>query len=212
MHDSVIRLLNCARRAGEHVSPDPRVTDFPSLQVALGISSATLTNWKRRGVSKEGALAAETAFACSATWVLEGHGPHWKYSQTPHEGAAMAPLAQELSYPLDKVAPTQIAWEQLMNGPLEAEFQTVMPDASMAPDVPRGARIILVTGVEPAPGDFVLVADSQGNHYLREYKLLRPGHWEAHAINRAFLPLDSNQHQLLVLAVYDGIRGRRSGP
>ena len=97
-----------------------------------------------------------------------------------------------------------------MHRPLEAEFQTTAPDAAMAPDVPRGARIIFITGVDPVPGDFVLCADSSGAHYLREYKALKAGHWQAHAINPAFLPLDSVRDGLRVLAVFDGIRGRRS--
>lgn len=97
-----------------------------------------------------------------------------------------------------------------MDRPLKPEFQTTAPDNAMAPDVPRGARIILITGVDPAPGDFVLVADASGAHYLREYKQLRAGHWQAHARNAAFLPLDSLRDGLRVLAVFDGIRGRRA--
>ena len=97
-----------------------------------------------------------------------------------------------------------------MSTPLPPEFQTTAPDSAMAPDVPRGARIIMVTGVAPEPGDFVLVADAHGAQHLREYKQLRPGHWQAHARNAAFLPLDSARDGLRVLAVFDGIRGRRS--
>lgn len=96
-----------------------------------------------------------------------------------------------------------------MTRPLEAEFQTNVPDASMAPDVPRDAVAIFITGVEPEAGDFVLLTDRSGHHYLREYKLLRPGHWQAHALNSAYLPLDSEQDGLKVLAVFDGVRGRR---
>jgi hypothetical protein len=91
---------------------------------------------------------------------------------------------------------------------LGREFQTVMPDASMAPDVPKGATVILVTGVEPEPGDYVLLVDSHGHHSLREYRLVRPGHWQAHALNPAFLPLDSERDGLRVLAVFEGVRKR----
>lgn len=72
MHASVARLLDYARRktAG---TPDP-VSGFPGLQVRLQISSAALTNWKARGVSKDGAIRAEQEFGCSVNWVLTGEG------------------------------------------------------------------------------------------------------------------------------------------
>lgn len=212
MHDSVLRLMDCAKRATAGLPPHKQVTDPTSLQDRLAVTSQTFHNWKKRGVSKEGAIAAERAFGCAVNYILEGNGPHWKYSQTPPEGAHSTPLAQELSHPLYTVTPRHIPWEQLMDRPLEPEFQTTAPDHAMAPDVPRGARVIFVTGVEPEPGDFVLVADASGAHHLREYKQLRPGHWQAHARNAAFLPLDSQRDGLRVLAVFDGIRGRRSNP
>jgi hypothetical protein len=211
MHDSVKRLMDCARRATEGLEPRKQVTDTASLQDRLAVSPQAFHNWTKRGVSKEGAIAAERAFGCAVNYILEGHGPHWTYPQTPPEGEASTLLAQELSHPTYTVTPGHIPWEQLMDRPLKPEFQTTAPDNAMAPDVPRGARIILITGVDPAPGDFVLVADATGAHYLREYKQLRAGHWQAHARNAAFLPLDSLRDGLRVLAVFDGIRGRRAG-
>lgn len=95
-----------------------------------------------------------------------------------------------------------------MQRELGVEFQTVMPDASMAPAVPKGATVILVTTHAPEPGDFVLLADALGHHYLREYRVVRPGHWQAHAMNPAFLPLDSERDGLRVLAVFEGVRRR----
>lgn len=67
-----------------------------------------------------------------------------------------------------------------------------------------------MTGVPPIAGDFVLVADHKDVHYFREYRQIRPGHWQAHATNPAYLPLDSERDGLRVLAVFDGMRGRRS--
>ena len=73
MHESVGRLLQHAR----DVTRDTRepVHDFADLAKRLGVSSAVMTNWKRRGVSKEGAIAAELALGCSAQWILTGQGP-----------------------------------------------------------------------------------------------------------------------------------------
>lgn len=153
---------------------------------------------------------AETRFGCPAAWVRDGNGDDWKYPQTSAEGVSMS-VAHEVSHRGRTVAPPHIAWDDLMRIPLEAEFQTVAADDAMAPEVPRGSRVIFVTGVQPVAGDFVLVADNQGVHYLREYRQLRPGHWQAHALNPAYLPLDSERDGLRVLAVFDGMRGRRSG-
>lgn len=80
----------------------------------------------------------------------------------------------------------------------------------MAPIVHRGDRVILITGVDPRPGDFVLVADRQGTPYLREYRRVTLERWEAHALHPSFLPMDSERDGLKVLAVYDGVRGRRA--
>ena len=72
MHDSVTRLLNYARRKTERTANV--VNDFAELQVRLQVSSATMTNWKTRGVSKDGAITAEQEFGCSVNWVLTGEG------------------------------------------------------------------------------------------------------------------------------------------
>ena len=42
---------------------------------ALGQSSATITNWKARGVSKEGRLLALAQYSISPRWVESGDGP-----------------------------------------------------------------------------------------------------------------------------------------
>lgn len=93
---------------------------------------------------------------------------------------------------------------------LPGEFETELPDNAMAPEAPRGARCIFLRGVAPEPGDWVLLRDADGTLYCREYRALRGGQWRAHALNPAFLPLDSATHGLQVLAVFDGMRGRKA--
>lgn len=73
MHESVLRLLQCAKEATK-TAREP-VADFADLARKLGVSSAVMTNWKARGVSKEGAIKAEQVFGCSAQWVLTGERP-----------------------------------------------------------------------------------------------------------------------------------------
>lgn len=90
------------------------------------------------------------------------------------------------------------------------EFETQLPDNAMAPEAPKGTRVIFITGTEPEPGDWVLIRDRAGLYYCREYRQLRPGQWEAHARNPGFLPMESERDGLHVVAVFDGIRGRRA--
>lgn len=90
------------------------------------------------------------------------------------------------------------------------EFETTLPDEAMAPDAPKGTRVIFITGVEPEPGNWVLLRDAEGQHYCRQFRQSRPGQWEAHALNPGYLPLDGARDGLRVVAVFDGIRGRRA--
>lgn len=90
------------------------------------------------------------------------------------------------------------------------EFETTLPDDAMAPDAPKGTRVIFVTGVAPEPGNWVLLRDSEQRHYCRQFRQSKPGRWEAHALNPGYLPMDSESDGLQVVAVFDGIRGRRS--
>lgn len=75
IHASALRLMEAARAATAYESPLRRVADFEQLRKAMGVSPAVLTNWKSRGVSAEGALAAEALWGCSACWVLTGNEP-----------------------------------------------------------------------------------------------------------------------------------------
>jgi phage repressor protein C with HTH and peptisase S24 domain len=72
MHESASRLLEYARARTKGSRSE--ITGFADLQEILETSSATMTNWKSRGVSKEGALKAEKKLGCSASWVLTGEG------------------------------------------------------------------------------------------------------------------------------------------
>lgn len=92
MHESVSRLLNFARSAT--AGTPEAVHDFAGLSKAMGVSSATMTNWKSRGVSVEGALAAERRFGCFAVWVLDGGDPAGKAAATAQQ---FSPLAMEIA-------------------------------------------------------------------------------------------------------------------
>ena len=59
-HESVIRLLEASGLSQEETAR------------AMDESPQTITNWKKRGVSKSGALKAAACFGVSANWVLTG--------------------------------------------------------------------------------------------------------------------------------------------
>lgn len=69
-HPSLDRLLGFASR----VTADSKhpVRSLADLGVRLQASPQTMNNWRTRGVSKAGAIAAEREFGCSVKWVLEG--------------------------------------------------------------------------------------------------------------------------------------------
>lgn len=51
---------------------------------AMNISQQTLKNWESRGISKEGLIAAEGAFGCTAVWLETGEGEKL-VTQTKHQ-------------------------------------------------------------------------------------------------------------------------------
>lgn len=154
---------------------------------------------------------------------LERHYPGWlslastALGERPAGYAAagkVAPLnpgSARTRIPLQaRIAPPKIGWEALSMSDLPPEFETELPDNAMAPEAPRGTRCIFITACQPEPGDWVLLRDAGGRIHCREYRVLPDGQWEAHAINRAFLPMRSHSDDLEVLAVFDGHRGRKS--
>lgn len=81
MHESLKRLLDLAKEATASTR-DPIISPG-QLAARMGVSSATMTNWKARGVSKQGALEGEALFGCSAQWVLTGQGSPYVASGGP---------------------------------------------------------------------------------------------------------------------------------
>lgn len=61
MHDSFKRLLEASNGLSQE-----------EIARRIDESPQTLTNWKRRGVSRSGALKGAAEFGCSANWILKG--------------------------------------------------------------------------------------------------------------------------------------------
>lgn len=146
MHDSFARLLNAYRAA----VPEERRADreLVELGIRLQASPQTLTNWKRRGVSKEGALKAEEIFGCSPAFILEG------VDQPPASTEGVGGAAGSTALSVGDVAT------------LLAEALDAMPDADrdlvaqqIAHLVRRGPNVRLASSIDAlAPVDVSLPA------------------------------------------------------
>lgn len=122
------------------------------------------------------------------------------------------PEAHGVSQPRGMMVPRQIAWDELMLGPLPESFVVQIRDDAMAPEFPIGCECLFSTAAgQPKPRDGVLVADDAGNVYFREYQVGPGGRWQAASLNSGYLPMTPEAHRISVIAVLTGKLGRRSG-
>lgn len=163
---------------------------------ALGVKPQHVTNWKQRGLPPERLEEVSRLLNCSVDYLL-GRVP------TPQPGLVAHPLTLDRS-----TVPPTISWSELSMTELPEVFRTTVPDTALAPRVTQGATVVLTRGLEPKAGDGVLVQDGDGHHYLRLYRERRVGHWEAHALNDSYRPLDSQIDRLRVVAVITATEGR----
>lgn len=126
----------------------------------------------------------------------------------PHE--SLRSQAHSMSHQPFQNVPTKTEWGALRVGELPAEFGVHLPDDSMAPEAKAGALVWFERGLEPRPGDWVLVIDQANNWFMREYRQRRPGDWYAFAVNSAFDTLEPARDGIEVAAVFVGMKARRS--
>lgn len=204
MHDSMKRLWDAARSECART----RVTTMVELGRALEASSATMTNWKKRGVSKAGAIAAERVFGCSTEWVMSGTGTMFPAAdQNPATtGINLGALLDGITVHQDEKT---IAWEDLMQldatGQLPERFRLAMPDDSMEPRTPKGTVLVLDKAATPHPGHGILVRDGHGRYHIRRYQQGAGHRWTAQPVNSAYAALDSDQDHLRLIAVVVGL-------
>lgn len=124
----------------------------------------------------------------------------------PHYGGKQA---HRVSHPITTVVP-HLEWEELMNSDLPAKFELTLLDDAMAPRARVGQIVTFDRSLEARPGDGVLVTDSSGAYYFRLFRAGTAGRWQAHALNEAYQPLDSDRDALSVVAVLVGVQSRWS--
>lgn len=91
------------------------------------------------------------------------------------------------------VLPTTVEWETIAMGAIPERFVLAMPDDALAPQTPRGTKLIFVAGSEPPRyGVGVLVEDPMGARYVRRWVQGVAGGWVAEARNNAYRNLSSS--------------------
>lgn len=221
MHPSVSRLLTCAQHATREWPLGERVDSLSDLQTALEVTPQVFSNWKKRGVSRDGALQAEKIFGVPATWLLssavfsEESPPSWTFVQRSDAGGNVTPIGIAHAVSLaGQNSAALISWEAAMQATdLPDQFRVVLRDAALAPDLLSGDELELDRRLPARPGDVVLLRGPDGQLLVRALQERLPGQLVAVAMNPAFAALDLEQHGLTVVAVAvaEIRRRRRSG-
>ncbi|WP_297500540.1 hypothetical protein [Ferrovum sp.] len=63
------------KRLYEFLKTNHKLEGQSAVAARLNMSPQTLNNWEGRGISKNGALQAQTIFGCNAHWIISGVGP-----------------------------------------------------------------------------------------------------------------------------------------
>ena len=163
--------------------------------VAIGVTSADVSNWKKRGMPAEHYANAAKALGMSIDVLL---------GLVKSDAPQTRGVAHDLSQVQQIVTFPSLDWKRLMSTQLPPVFGLVLLDDAMSPDYQRGGLMRFSTTRRVEPGRVVLVADSKGNPYVRKYQLHRAEHWRAVATNPDYGSLDSEIDGLKVLAVMTG--------
>jgi len=206
MHQSVLRLLNFARQAtSSSAKPVQSITD---LIAAMDISSARMTNWKERGVSKEGAIKAELLFGCPVSHTLDGL-PISMGGTNDDKSLTNVRFA-----PQDRQPGLVYSWDEVIRM-FRAGVEEHLPDVfsielmdDALPGLARKGDIVTLNrrkvGTVEA-GDGIMVKTANDSYMLRVYRPKGDGTWLAEATNSNFQSLHNIEDGLTILAVVVGV-------
>lgn len=213
---SVLKTIDDIRR--ENLRALAREVGGPAaLARQVGVNEAQLSQWlngspdsrtgKPRGMRSVSCRRIEEATGKPGGWLDVSH------ITSPGRGSSAFPrkegtMAQVMSPPFQKVAPT-MTWDQLMSVDiLPPEFYLALRDDAMAPRAATGSKVKFTRGSDAGPGDGVLVRAPDGMHHFRELRQTPTG-WQAFAYNPAFPSFDlDGEHE--VVAIFSGIDVRWS--
>lgn len=216
MHPSVSRLLDYSRKKTKGSAH--QISDFAGLQVLLQVSSATLTNWKSRGMSKEGAIRAERELGCSANWLLTGEGDedaaakHRSPAPKLDGGELYLPGFEALSIPVLAQSGSMGAGEDQMHDEVVVGRLTVSPQwvsrtikpltklenlrfihgygDSMDPTFADGDILLVDIGVNAPKIDGVYVMEANDRIYIKRVRQRIDGTFEISSDNPTVKTVD----------------------
>lgn len=172
------------------------------LAKAAGKSSAAVSQWlsgETKTLKADSAAGLEALTGWSAVWWATGKGQ--RELTPPSRG-----VAQDLSQARPIVSLSRVTWEELQMGLTPNQpFELEVIDGAFGDDYPPGCTMLLDPKRPPRAGWPVLVKDSEGRHYLRDYQQGAGDRWQAVARVRGFLPLDSVDDGVVVIAVMKGV-------
>ena len=188
MNPVTARLFKAAQEVGGLGLPS-------KIAFALGESQQTLKHWEKRGVSQRGIIRACELWGLSPAWLRDGLEPM---------RIGLGPVAHVVSDFRPIVTLQKVTWEELMQADLSGRFELSLMDDALAPEYPVGTTIRFDATRKPRPGWPVLVKDSAGQFYVRDYIEGAGGRYKAEARQRGYAALDSVTDGLTLVGVMFG--------
>ena len=143
----------------------------------IGVTQSAISQWESgdvRGLKPTNLLATARALGINIQWLVYGTGQ--KRGSRGHP-ATRVPVVPWLSAGQAEHAVREGECSEYVDAAFSPEarlFATVIPDDSMAGDIPRGSTLLVDLDLTPEPGDYVLVRHLETGD-LACRKLLRDG-------------------------------------
>lgn len=206
MHPSLARLFHALSVVTNSASP------LRPGQVAklMDASAGAITNWKNRGVSKEGAHQAARLHGISPTWVTDGTGDMLLTpSSIPQVGDAAASQSNVLLVGLNKSVP-RIAWNEIqgyvkgMFKPPSERYEVVsarhvtercfllevegdsMSGPAHTENIPAGSLLVCDPDQDAQPGHYVIALHPKSGEPVFRRLVKDAGVWFLKANNPAY--------------------------
>lgn len=214
----MVRLLQVAREAT--AGSAQAVTDYSDIgrQLRLPSAAATLTNWKSRGISKQGAIDAAKLYKTTPAYLLEGASDQRHASAgelvarepKPNETAYL-PGFQALSIPVLAQAGSMGVGEDQLHNEIVVGRLTVSPEwitrtikptrpenlrfihgygDSMEPTFVDGDVLLVDTGINDPKVDGVYVLEANDRIYIKRVRQRMDGNFEISSDNPTVKTVD----------------------
>lgn len=209
MNETYKRLLQAARELKSWGTPSDICVGLT--RSGYAVTDQMMTNWKKRGVSKEGRLSASSILGIRPKWLEDGTGPMRDAEsaltsalagQTAHYGTAelgprlssptQVPVVgtaqlgdngfwSELEYPEGYGDGYVMAWTHDENA-----YAIRCRGDSMCPRIKDGEFVVVAPNTAPIPGDEVLVKHIDGRVMVKQFLYEREGRLHLMSINEAY--------------------------